>query len=122
MNVPQTASHQKEAVLNFDLYRYITKLFRYLKWRYSNLYKLYGYGICKGKPTQCRQLWPKVLRGVQKGRLVWPGKQASSQAFGTSELSAFLDKAQSSTCAFGTIACPQLQKLDKAEASDFAAA
>ena len=28
-----------------------TKLFRYLKLRYENLYKLYGYRLCKGKPT-----------------------------------------------------------------------
>ena len=26
----------------------ITKLFRYLKWRNPHLYKLYGYGLCKG--------------------------------------------------------------------------
>ena len=25
---------------------------RYLKWRNHHLYKLYGYGLCKGKPTQ----------------------------------------------------------------------
>ena len=33
----------------------VTKHFRYLKWRYvltsTYLYKLYGYGLCKGKPT-----------------------------------------------------------------------
>ena len=29
----------------------VTKHFRYLKWRYENLYKQYGYGLCKGKPT-----------------------------------------------------------------------
>ena len=28
-----------------------TKLFRYLKWRNPHLYKQYGYGLCKGKPT-----------------------------------------------------------------------
>ena len=26
----------------------VTKLFRYLKWRNPHLYKLYGYGLCKG--------------------------------------------------------------------------
>ena len=29
----------------------ITKHVRYLKWRNPHLYKLYGYGLCKGKPT-----------------------------------------------------------------------
>ena len=30
----------------------ITKHFeRYLKWRNPHLYKVYGYGLCKGKPT-----------------------------------------------------------------------
>ncbi len=29
----------------------ITKHLRYLKWRNPHLYKLYGYGLCKGKPT-----------------------------------------------------------------------
>ena len=28
-----------------------TKHFRYLKWRYENLYKQYGYGLCEGKPA-----------------------------------------------------------------------
>ena len=28
-----------------------TNHFRYLKWRNPDLYKLYGYGLCKGKPT-----------------------------------------------------------------------
>ena len=28
-----------------------TKLFRYQKWRNPHLYKLYGYGLCKGKPN-----------------------------------------------------------------------
>ena len=27
-----------------------TRLFRYLKWRNPHLYKLYGSGLCKGKP------------------------------------------------------------------------
>ena len=31
---------------------FFTKLFRYLKWRNPHLYKLYGYGLCKGSfPT-----------------------------------------------------------------------
>ena len=29
----------------------VTKHFRYLKWRNPHVYKLYGYGLCKGKPT-----------------------------------------------------------------------
>jgi len=29
----------------------ITKHFRYLKWRYENLYRLYGWGLCNGKLT-----------------------------------------------------------------------
>ena len=34
---------------NFN--RKFSKLFRYLKWRNPHLCKLYGYGLCKGKPT-----------------------------------------------------------------------
>ena len=30
---------------------WLTNHFRYLKWRNPHLYKLYGYGLCKGKPT-----------------------------------------------------------------------
>ena len=33
-----------------------TKHFRYLKWRNPHLYKLYGYGLCKEKPT------PKIAK------------------------------------------------------------
>ena len=29
----------------------LTKYFRYLKWRNPHLHKLYGYGLCKGKPA-----------------------------------------------------------------------
>ncbi len=29
----------------------VTKDFRYLEWRNPHLYKLYGYGLCKGKPS-----------------------------------------------------------------------
>ena len=32
-------------------FSWITIHFRYLKWRNPHLYKLYGYGLCKGKPT-----------------------------------------------------------------------
>ena len=31
-------------------WHYITKNFRYLKWRNPHLFKLYGYGLCKGNP------------------------------------------------------------------------
>jgi len=36
----------------FDIVSLTTspKTFRYLKWRNPHLYKLYGYGLCKGKP------------------------------------------------------------------------
>ena len=49
--VLQKASPRKERWLfAMKFVAYITRHFRYLKWRYENLFKLYGYGLCKGKP------------------------------------------------------------------------
>ncbi len=39
----------------------VTKHFRYLKWRNPHLYKLYGYGLCKGKPTYLHFRYLKFL-------------------------------------------------------------
>ena len=42
-----------------------TKHFIYLKWRYWTLYKLYGHGLCKGKPTS-KNSFTNLIHKVQK--------------------------------------------------------
>ena len=54
-----------------------TKHFRYQKWRNPHLYKLFGYGLCKGKPAP-KIAWNEVqylhFRYLKKYLLISPQK------------------------------------------------
>ncbi len=49
-----TNTNLKISIQTKQVAEHITKHFRYLKWRYSPKYKLYGYGLCKGIPSHSR--------------------------------------------------------------------
>ena len=43
--------HLVDVLRDQCMWIYLAQHFRYLKWRNPHLYKLYGYGLCEGKPT-----------------------------------------------------------------------
>ena len=66
LHLPQKSTIHvgKHTVRPMDGMGKVTKHFTYLKWRYSPIYpiyKLYGYGLCKGNPS------PKIAEKLGSG-------------------------------------------------------